>query len=66
MAAANRGAQDAGVIVDCRGDGCDEASVAHGAEIFCGIKAEGGGIAESAGGCSVPGGPEGLRGIFDE
>ena len=60
------GAEDAGVVVDGGGGGGDEAGVAHGAEIFCGVEAEGCGVAEGAGGGAVPGGSEGLGGVFDE
>jgi len=60
------GAEDTGVVVDRGGGGGDEAGVAHGAEIFCGVEAEGGSVAESSGGDVVPGGSEGLGGVFDE
>ena len=54
------------VVVDCGGGGGDEAGVSHGAEIFCGVEAEGGGVAEGSGGDVVPGGSEGLGGVLDE
>ena len=60
------GAKDAGVVVDCSRGCSDEAGVAHGAEVFGWVEAEGSRIAESAGGNSIPRGPEGLGGVFDE
>ncbi len=60
------GAEDAGVVVDCVGGGGDEAGVAHGAEIFCGVEAEGCGVAKGSCGDAVPGGSEGLGSVFDE
>ena len=60
------GTHAAGVGVECGGGGGDEACVAHGAEVFGGVKAEGGEIAEGSGGDGVPCGSEGLGGVFDE
>ncbi len=54
------------MVVDCGGGGGDEAGVSEGAEIFRGVEAEGGGVAEGSGGRAVPGGSEGLGGVFDE
>ena len=59
-------AEDAGVVVDCGGGCGDQAGVADGAEIFCGVEAEGCGVAEGSGGDAVPGGSEGLGSVFDE
>ena len=54
-----RSASDGGV-------GGDEACVAEGGEVFGGVEAEGGGVAERAYGAIVPRGAEGLGGVFDE
>ena len=59
-------AQDASVVVDCGRSSGDEAGVAHGAEIFCGVEAERGGVAERSGGSVIPGCSEGLGSVFDE
>ena len=54
------------MVVDGRGGGGDEAGVTVCAEVFGGVEAEGGGVAEGSGGGAVPGGSEGLGGVFDE
>ena len=59
-------AQHAGALGDFIGVGGDHAGVARGAEVLGGIKAEGGGIAESAGMNALPFGSPGLRGVFNE
>ena len=61
------GAEGTGVGVERCGGACrEEAGVAESGEVFCGVEAEGGGVAEGAGGHGVPGGAEGLGGVFDE
>ena len=60
------GSEGAGVVVDGGGAGGDEAGVSEGAEILCGVEAEGRGVAEGSGGDFVPGGSEGLGCVFDE
>ena len=60
------GAKDAGVVVNRGGSSSDEAGVSHGTQIFCGIEAEGGGIAKGSCGDSIPCGSEGLGCVFDE
>ncbi len=60
------GAEGAGAGVEGGGAGGDEAGVAEGGEVFSGVEAEGGGVAEGACGDGVPGGAEGLGGVLDE
>ena len=60
------GAKDAGVVIDGGRGGGDEAGVSHGAQIFCGIEAEGGCVAQCSGGDAIPCGSKGLGGVFDE
>ena len=59
-------AQHAGALGDFIGVGGDHASIACSAEIFGGIKTEGGGIAERTRMHALPFCAPGLRGIFDE
>ena len=65
------GVEGAGAAVDLSVRGGDEARVAEGGEVFCGVEAEGGGVAEGAGGTGWLAGrgplaPEGLGGVFNE
>ena len=46
--------------------GGEQAGIAKGAEVFGGVEAEGGEVAERSGWSAVPGGSEGLGGVFDE
>ncbi len=60
------GAQGAGVLVELRGARGEEAGVAESGEVFGGIEAESSGVAEGAGGSSIPGCAPGLGGVLDE
>src|SRR5271166_932375 len=59
-------AQHAGALGDFIGVGGDHAGIARRAEIFCGIKAEGGGVTEGASMHAMRFGAPGLRRVFDE
>ena len=59
-------AQHAGALGQLVGVGGDHAGVAGGAEVFGGIKAEGGDVAESAGFHAMPLGTPGLGCVFDQ
>ena len=64
------GSEHAGALVNFRGRRCQEAGIAEGGEVFGGVEGEGGGVSEGSGGgegaVQVPGGSEGLGGVFDE